>query len=157
MPGSGKTTTVAFIVRVLIAKGLKVLVTSYTHNAVDSLMSKVLDAGLPIEIMLRIGSESSVDSSLLSILHLDSHMNSTVSNLESSLAKMRLWACTALTIARHPLANKMDFDWCIIDEAGQISQPAAIGPLILAKKFLLVGDDYQLPPLIASHDAKTEV
>ena len=35
-----------------------------------------------------------------------------------------------------------------MDEAGQISQPASIGPLLKAKRFILVGDDAQLPPLV---------
>lgn len=30
-------------------------------------------------------------------------------------------------------------DWCIVDEAGQINIPTIIGPIIKAKKFVLVG------------------
>ena len=34
MPGTGKTTTIAHIIRALVAQGKSVLLTSYTHNAV---------------------------------------------------------------------------------------------------------------------------
>ena len=40
------------------------------------------------------------------------------------------------------------FDMCIVDEAGQITLPACVGPLLRARAFTLVGDDYQLGPLV---------
>ena len=55
------------------------------------------------------------------------------------------------------LLQGMPFEWCIMDEAGQIAQPAAIGPLHYCQKFMLIGDDYQLPPLIVSLEAKSLV
>lgn len=36
------------------------------------------------------------------------------------------------------------FDVCIVDEAGQITLPAALGPLLLADRFVLVGDHLQV-------------
>jgi hypothetical protein len=41
MPGTGKTATIAFTVRCLVALGQSVLITAYTHTAVDSVMLKV--------------------------------------------------------------------------------------------------------------------
>ena len=46
------------------------------------------------------------------------------------------------------------FDVCIVDEASQILQPVSLGPLFYASRFILVGDNKQLPPLIKSPDAK---
>lgn len=40
-----------------------------------------------------------------------------------------------------------------MDEAGQITLPASLGPLLKAKAFTLVGDHYQLPPLVQSKAA----
>lgn len=40
------------------------------------------------------------------------------------------------------------FDYCIVDEASQVTLPACIGPLRFADKFVLVGDHNQLPPLV---------
>ena len=42
------------------------------------------------------------------------------------------------------------FDYCIIDEAGQLTLPVCLGPIIMAKTFILVGDHFQLPPLVKS-------
>ena len=38
-----------------------------------------------------------------------------------------------------------------MDEASQISEPLAIGPILKAEKFIMIGDYYQLNPLIKSH------
>ncbi|QRW20864.1 DNA replication ATP-dependent helicase Dna2 [Rhizoctonia solani] len=41
-----------------------------------------------------------------------------------------------------------------IDEASQITLPSCLGPLRFAEKFVLVGDHFQLPPLVKSKDAR---
>jgi DNA replication ATP-dependent helicase Dna2 len=46
------------------------------------------------------------------------------------------------------------FDVVIVDEAGQITQPAVIGAMMAANTFVLVGDHMQLPPLVASELAE---
>ena len=52
MPGTGKTSTIAFTVRCLLALGRTVLVTAYTHSAVDNLLKKLLFHGVDF---LRLG------------------------------------------------------------------------------------------------------
>ena len=41
LPGTGKTTTIACLVEVLVAQGKSVLLTSYTHSAVDNVLLKL--------------------------------------------------------------------------------------------------------------------
>lgn len=43
MPGTGKTTVIATLIRVLAALGKSVLLTSYTHSAVDTILLKLKD------------------------------------------------------------------------------------------------------------------
>jgi DNA replication ATP-dependent helicase Dna2 len=40
------------------------------------------------------------------------------------------------------------FDVALIDEAGQLTIPAILGALRFARRFILVGDEKQLPPLV---------
>src|SRR6266516_899534 len=47
----------------------------------------------------------------------------------------------------------LQFDVAIIDEASQLTVPAILGALRLAKRFILVGDEKQLPPLVLSKEA----
>ena len=53
----------------------------------------------------------------------------------------------------HPIFNRRAFDVCIVDEASQITLPTSLGPLLHARKFILVGDHYQLPPLVQNKTA----
>ena len=41
MPGTGKTTTIAHLVQVAVAENKTVLLTSYTHSAVDNILLKL--------------------------------------------------------------------------------------------------------------------
>ena len=49
--------------------------------------------------------------------------------------------------------NGLSFDVAIVDEAGQLTVPAILGALRLARRFILVGDEKQLPPLVLSKEA----
>jgi DNA replication ATP-dependent helicase Dna2 len=61
MPGTGKTTTIAHIIRVLVENGKSVLLTSYTHTAVDNILLKIKNEGIKI---LRLGSLTKVNETL---------------------------------------------------------------------------------------------
>ena len=52
MPGTGKTSTIAEIIMTLVARGKSVLLTSYTHSAVDTILMKLIDAPFGV---LRLG------------------------------------------------------------------------------------------------------
>lgn len=57
MPGTGKTTVIAAIIKSLVSMGKTVLLTSYTHSAVDTILSKLTDADFGI---LRVGNVDKV-------------------------------------------------------------------------------------------------
>jgi len=52
MPGTGKTTTIAEIIKELVKRGKTVLLSSYTHSAVDTILAKLHEADFEI---LRLG------------------------------------------------------------------------------------------------------
>lgn len=72
----------------------------------------------------------------------------------SHLATFRSFQVSALTAPKSPLLAGQHFDVVIVDEAGQISQPAILGALTAADSFVLVGDHMQLPPLVKSEVAE---
>ena len=53
MPGTGKTTTMVFCIRALVARGHSVLVTSHTNNAVDNVLLKVRHRGCHAMLVVR--------------------------------------------------------------------------------------------------------
>lgn len=156
MPGTGKTSTIAFAVRILLFLGFSVLVTSYTHSAVDNLLLKLLEYNLP---MLRIGNPKQVHPHLadMTLEHQSvTHGINSVQDMEAFMQGVQLVGCTCLSVNSHVLFRKRRFDFCIVDEATQTTQPVVMGALGCADTFVLVGDHYQLPPLVASSQARKE-
>ena len=62
MPGTGKTTTIAYLINHLVGLGKKVLVSSYTHNAVDNVLRKLDEIGQ--KSLLRVGSVDKIAQDL---------------------------------------------------------------------------------------------
>jgi DNA replication ATP-dependent helicase Dna2 len=167
LPGSGKTSTIAFVARLLAAHGKRVLITSYTHAAVDNVLLKLIECGVATgdgkeaQALVRIGNKDSCHSGVHAILvptialQLESlqqehHTTPSSEYLNIAMSDARIVGVTALSVPRSPLLFNEQFDVVIVDEAGQISQPAIIGALLAADSFVLVGDHMQLPPLVVS-------
>ncbi|KAK4414336.1 DNA replication ATP-dependent helicase/nuclease JHS1 [Sesamum alatum] len=149
MPGTGKTSTMVHAVKALLMRGASILLTSYTNSAVDNLLIKLKTQGIDF---IRIGRyeavHEEVQENCLSVTDMDS-----TQEIKEKLDKINVVAVTCLGITS-PLLTSKRFDICIMDEAGQITLPVCLGPLMFASKFVLVGDHYQLPPLVQSPEAK---
>lgn len=149
MPGTGKTTTIANLITLLARKGKSVLLASYTHSAVDTICRKLVDVeGVNL---LRLGNSDRVHIDVQSKMLKES---ATVEQLQARLLEPNVVATTCLSIGHTIFALRNSFDYCIIDEASQITLPACIGPLRYAHKFVLVGDPHQLPPLVRDSRAR---
>jgi DNA replication ATP-dependent helicase Dna2 len=149
MPGTGKTTTIAHIIRTLVAKGKSVLLTSYTHTAVDNILLKIRDDKIGT---LRLGASAKIHPEVREFATLAAEPKDSLEALEKSWMEPPVVATTCLTI-NHPLFSRRIFDYCIVDEASQITLPVCLGPIRMAQKFVLVGDHYQLPPLVQNKEA----
>ena len=51
------------------------------------------------------------------------------------------------------MGDALEFDLAIVDEATQLTVPSILGALRFARRFVLVGDEKQLPPLVMSEQA----
>ncbi|KAJ5217327.1 hypothetical protein N7468_010335 [Penicillium chermesinum] len=150
MPGTGKTTTIAHLIRALVAQGKSVLLTSYTHTAVDNILLKIRDDNIRI---LRLGAASKVHPEVEKFADLAAIPKRTVEELKDSYEKSQVVASTCLGI-NHQIFNQRIFDYCIVDEASQITLPVCVGPIRMARTFILVGDHFQLPPLVQNKEAQ---
>jgi DNA replication ATP-dependent helicase Dna2 len=150
MPGTGKTTTIAHIIRALVAQGKSVLLTSYTHTAVDNILLKIRDDDIRI---LRIGAATKIHPDVHEFADLAAIPKKTIEELKDSYEKPQVVATTCLGV-NHPIFNQRIFDYCIVDEASQITLPVCLGPIRMARTFILVGDHYQLPPLVQNKAAQ---
>lgn len=149
MPGTGKTTTIAHVIRALAALGKSILLTSYTHTAVDNILLKIRDAGIGV---FRIGNVAKVHPAVQEFADLSGIPMKTAEEIKNAYSQ-QIVATTCLGI-NHSIFNQRVFDYCIVDEASQITLPVCLGPIRLAKKFILVGDHYQLPPLVQNKEAR---
>ncbi|KAA0145627.1 hypothetical protein FNF29_08456 [Cafeteria roenbergensis] len=125
MPGTGKTTVLALAIRTAAAMGRRVLLTAFTHSAVDNAVLKAAP------FLLRHGH---------GVLRLAALVATTCLGTGSALLA--------------PAAASSPFDLCIVDEASQLVEPVALGPMLLARSTCLVGDHEQLPPLVVSPAAR---
>ena len=78
---------------------------------------------------------------------------SSVKSLGELYKSYHVVASTCLGV-NHPATANRQFDWCICDEASQALLPSVIPSLLLANKFILVGDHAQLPPTVQSSRAR---
>uniref|UniRef100_A0A5B7AJ85 DNA helicase n=2 Tax=Davidia involucrata TaxID=16924 RepID=A0A5B7AJ85_DAVIN len=149
MPGTGKTSTMVHAVKALLMRGASILLTSYTNSAVDNLLVKLKVQGIDF---VRIGRYEVVHEEVRE--HCFSAMDMHgIEDIKLRLDQVKVVAVTCLGITSPLLANKR-FDVCIMDEAGQTTLPVSLGPLMFASIFVLVGDHYQLPPLVQSTEAR---
>ncbi|KAL9434767.1 hypothetical protein AB3S75_021104 [Citrus x aurantiifolia] len=150
MPGTGKTSTMVHAVKALLMRGASILLTSYTNSAVDNLLIKLKSQSIDF---VRIGRHEVVHKEIQKHC-LSAAMNiNSVEEIKQRLDQVKVVAVTCLGIT-NPLLTDKKFDVCIMDEAGQTTLPVSLGPLMFASKFVLVGDHYQLPPLVQSTEAR---
>ncbi|XP_073729316.1 DNA replication ATP-dependent helicase/nuclease DNA2 [Misgurnus anguillicaudatus] len=152
MPGTGKTTTICTLVRILHACGFSVLLTSYTHSAVDNILLKLKRFKIGF---LRLGRAQKVHHDILPFTE-ESGRAKGIQTLEEleQLYNQELIVATTCMGVKHPIFSRRRFDFCIVDEASQISQPVCLGPLFYAQRFVLVGDHQQLPPIVQNAEAR---
>lgn len=147
MPGTGKTTVIAQIIKFLVEHKKTVLLASYTHSAVDNILLKIKGYGIDI---LRIGSPLKVHRDIRKYVP-GFDENKSIKDYDSFIKTYMtpsVVATTCLGIGDIAFNLRSCFDYCIIDEASQVSLPISLGPLRFCEKFVLVGDHNQLPPLV---------
>ncbi|KAF7560575.1 hypothetical protein G7046_g3558 [Stylonectria norvegica] len=150
MPGTGKTTTIAHIIRALTSQGKSVLLTSHTHTAVDNILLKLKSDNIPI---LRLGAPAKVHPEVQDFAILAGHPMKTFDEIKNAWHDTPIVATTCLGIS-HPVFHERSFDYCIVDEASQITLPICAGPIRMARTFVLVGDHNQLPPVVRNEEAR---
>ncbi|XP_052873343.1 DNA replication ATP-dependent helicase/nuclease DNA2 [Anopheles cruzii] len=161
LPGTGKTQTIVGIIRLLFALGHSILLTSNTHSAVDNVLKRLAkdndrdENGMHERLkFIRIGPLERIDPAVRpSSATVLSEQCDTPEKLKHLYDQFNIVAVTCHG-ASHPLVVQRTFDFCIVDEATQVFQSSIIRPLLQCKRFLLVGDPEQLPPVVRSSEAR---
>lgn len=166
-PGTGKTSfgMVNVLKEQLLEEGTSVLLLSFTNRAVDEMCSKLVAEGIDF---MRIGSELGCHESYRS--HLLSQRSVACRNgeeIRQLIEHCRVFCGTTTALnSQAGLLTIKAFDLAIIDEASQILEPQIVGLLSqkLARtgehsirKFVLIGDEKQLPAVVQQQPAESLV
>ncbi|TFK37115.1 DNA replication factor Dna2-domain-containing protein [Crucibulum laeve] len=106
MPGTGKTTVIAALIKALVEQGKTVLLSSYTHSAVDTILLKLDDADFGI---LRLGNVDKIHSDIHKYTLARRRIATTVEQLEHQLISPPVVATTCLSV-RNNNARKGGLD-----------------------------------------------
>lgn len=140
-PGTGKTKVISLIAKQLVNEGQRVLLTSHTHMAINNALNKIANEDVPT---VKVGSNSSVKG----LDHRVPQFNNG-SDWEERPDSGYVIGATPFSTCSMRLEN-FDFDTVIFDEASQITIPLAVMAMRKAKRFVFVGDQKQLPPVVLS-------
>ncbi len=141
VPGSGKSMLIAVLVSILASEHRRVLIATHTNSAIDNILLRLERNGVRF---VRISSNKDsvhpairpyMSSALLQKL-------GTYEDFQQYVNETYIFGATVYGTTTDIL-RVMKFEYCIIDEASQIVEPACIIPLICSRKFVLIGDYHQ--------------
>ena len=151
-PGTGKTRVIAEIAA--NASG-GVLLGAFTNTALDKMLLSVLDGYPEIEFIRMGRSTDSPDLTRRLGERAPEYFSEDLAKsmqspkqLRRRLNRVPLIAATAHRASIHPYLRGRSFEMTIVDEAGQLTEPLTLGLILRAQRFVLVGDDRQLPPVV---------
>jgi DNA replication ATP-dependent helicase Dna2 len=146
-PGTGKTSQVLCeIVRNLTNED--VLIVAFTNRAVDEICQKLTKKGV-IFMRLGRGTEGYCFQELAKRLPLN--------HLHERLMTTRVFVTTQTQMigGSSDLLNLKNFSTVIVDEASQLLVPQVMGILTACERFILIGDEKQLPAVVLQNAAES--
>lgn len=144
-PGTGKTWLLGHLATAFAKEGKKVLITAFTHTAINNALQKasVLSPGLEI---IKIGKANQTDN-----LNYGGSKAKNVGHISNAGYSNNSKGIIVGATAYSPFTRKLEsinWDIVIIDEAGQMSIPLGIAAMVKGEKYIFIGDHKQLPPII---------
>lgn len=145
-PGTGKTHVLAEVVRRLVERGERVLVTGPTHRAIGHALDacrRILSSDVRVvkigPALTSAGSYESFES------YSESGLIDSAEPHVAGATPFALWSpFTGLREAK--------FDTVVIDEASQVTVIVAAMAMLHGERWLFFGDDCQLPPVVLVDD-----
>ncbi|MFB6112788.1 MAG: AAA domain-containing protein [Halodesulfurarchaeum sp.] len=151
-PGTGKTYTIAHLIRALVERGDRVLLAGFTNRSVDNALEALREQGF--EDAVRVGTETGVRADMQDIRLARS---GGPDELAAALEEAPVVASTTATCGSR-IMRTQDFDVVVVDEASQLTEPDTLAAINLGERFVLVGDHHQLPPVVgAAEDLATSL
>jgi DNA polymerase III delta prime subunit len=156
-PGTGKTSTALIrIVKNIISEdnteSSSIIVLAYTNRAVEEICTKLNENKIDF---LKIGGKAFNSSFDITEVFKKSGINELRENIAGK--KVFVSTVTSFLSKIYDLKDIVDLHTVIIDEASQLYDSSIIGILCNFKKFILIGDQNQLPAVVTQDESKTIV
>ncbi|MCA0388756.1 MAG: DNA2/NAM7 family helicase [Bacteroidetes bacterium] len=151
-PGTGKTSMalMSMIKAILAGDGEEtVTILAFTNKAIKEVCKKLKEAG--IDYLFNSASED--DTSSLKTMVKTHNLES----FEEYIKGIRVVTSTVASFVRNSkdLSSFFKFDTLIVDEASQLLEPQLAGIIVNFQRFILIGDQNQLPAVTVQGDANT--
>ena len=153
-PGTGKTKVMMrrLVTEILKDPHEKLILLAYTNRAVDEMCDALADM-FTVPQVFRLGYGTSTEHPQLLLTRFAKEND--LKTLRQAIVDCRIFIGTVLTYQRSPelrkfLENKQYTPklTAIIDEASQLLEPQIIGILGKVDRFILIGDEKQLPAVV---------
>jgi len=156
-PGTGKTTVLAYLIKELLTnKDETLLVVAFTNRAVDEIMKKFIDEIKNTDYIIRLASNDvSTEYPEFGLTNLIKDVDGP--EVLGTIQKKRVFFSTVLSSSYKELRPYLNFTTCIVDEASQLLESDTLAPIMAADKFILVGDEKQLPPIVTQTKNESSV
>jgi DNA replication ATP-dependent helicase Dna2 len=136
-PGSGKTAVLAQLAATLASEGQKVLITAVTHRAINHALRKTQALRFGPDVV-KIGGAERADDDVTTF---------------SSWPEWREQALGGGVVVGATCHSKLEhtfFDTVIFDEASQFPIPLALRGMMYGKRYVFIGDDQQMDPVVVA-------
>ncbi len=140
-PGTGKTGVLARAVQMMAARGERVLVTSHTHMAINNALNRVHRLGVPVAKVGPHTQHKGLDEAVPRVGNLG--------EWDERPTNGYVVGATPFATCSRRLEDST-FETIVFDEASQITVPLALMAMRKGKRYVFVGDQAQLPPVLMS-------
>lgn len=149
-PGTGKTWVLAHLATALAQEGGRVLITAFTHRAINNALRKI-EGTTRYPHIFKVGERAHADD-------LGSVANYEDFSASGYTAEQRgIIVGATCFAARSTRLRNVRFDAIIFDEAGQVTLPIAIAGMLSGRKYIFIGDHQQMRPVIAGEHRDARV
>jgi DNA replication ATP-dependent helicase Dna2 len=152
-PGTGKTRIVAELAKTFAAEGQRVLVTAFTHHAINNALFGIAK-NTKYSKIIKIGQwqhkEGLRDEELsIDVLNFNKFVDCPYESNKGVIIGATCFACRTSRLVDSN-RNRVTFDVVIFDEAGQVTLPVAMMGMLSSMKNIFVGDHKQMAPIIVA-------
>lgn len=149
-PGTGKTSTILKeLVRKLKNQNENVVVLAFTNRAIDEICSKISELDIDF---IQLGKNDNGSFSWRNLTD-----NLTLNQLHDKIQSTNIFISTQASFAKSlELLKLKKFKTLIVDEASQLLEPHLNGIISEFERFILIGDEKQLPAVVVQDETSSK-